>query len=132
MSQQHGNLVVVTSSLPGLGTPEVPQVFTPAAAAEKLRARGLTTITECALRARAYRKQVPFHLNGRRIVFTLADLAEIAQGQACAAQPRQPAPHPTVPPRPSRGHARSCPQPAAETWRARRSPHPSQTAPEDR
>ena len=58
----------------------LPHVVSPGEAARLLRAAGLTELTECALRTRAYRKQVPFHLNGRRIVFTLADLREIAEG----------------------------------------------------
>jgi len=66
----------------------LPRVFTPAEAAKVLRHLGLTEITECALRTRAYRKQVPFHLNGRRITFTVSDLREIAEGQACMPQPR--------------------------------------------
>ena len=58
-------------------------VFTPAQAAELLRSVGLDEITECALRTRAYRKQIPFHLNGHRIIFTAADLREIAEGTPC-------------------------------------------------
>ena len=42
----------------------LPQVFSPAAAAEVLRDLGLSELTECALRTRAYRRQVPFHMNG--------------------------------------------------------------------
>ncbi len=38
-------------------------------------------MTEARDRTRAYRKQVPFHLNGRRITFTLSDLKEIAEGK---------------------------------------------------
>lgn len=59
----------------------LPKVFTPIEAARLLRHLGLTEITECALRTRAYRKQVPFHLNGRRIIFTLADLREILKAR---------------------------------------------------
>jgi hypothetical protein len=66
---------------------DLPPVFCPAAAAEALRGLGLTGMTECALRTRAYRKQVPFHLNGRRIIFTLADLRVIAEGEAFSPQP---------------------------------------------
>ena len=58
------------------------RVFTPEQAAGVLREIGLDGITDCALRTRAYRKQIPFHLNGHRIIFTLADLREIAEGQA--------------------------------------------------
>src|SRR6202050_1285124 len=64
----------------------LPCLFTPLAAAQMLRGSGLTDMTECALRTRAYRKQVPFHRNGRRIVLTDADLRRIAEGQ-----PRRPA-----------------------------------------
>ncbi len=49
-----------------LSTLGLPQIFAPRQAAEILRGLGLTEMTECALRTRAYRKQVPFHLNGRR------------------------------------------------------------------
>ena len=61
---------------------DLPQLFTPAQAAEILRSLGLTEMSECALRTRAYRRQVPFHLNGRRIRFTASDLREIVEGQA--------------------------------------------------
>jgi hypothetical protein len=85
-----------------------------------LRSHGLTTITECALRARAYRKQVPFHLNGRSIVFTLADLAEIVEGQARRPLSRQTwAQQTATARRPRRRPTRHCPEPV-ETWRARR------------
>src|ERR1700677_903233 len=63
------------------------QVFTPAQAAEALRSIGLDAMTACALRTRAYRKQIPFHLNGHRIIFTIEALREIAQGQAIRPQP---------------------------------------------
>lgn len=56
-------------------------VFSPAQAAEILRNLGLGDLTECALRTRAYRRQVPFHQNGRRITFTIEDIREIAEGQ---------------------------------------------------
>jgi hypothetical protein len=36
-------------------------------------------MTETALRSRAYRRQIPFHLNGRKITFTESDLREIAE-----------------------------------------------------
>lgn len=51
-------------------------VCCPAQAAEILRHLGLTEMTEmteCALRTRAYRRQIPFHRNGNRIIFTLSD-----------------------------------------------------------
>lgn len=66
----------------------LPRVYAPSEAAEILRGLGLAEITECALRTRAYRKQVPFHLNGRRITFTIDDLREIAEGEARRPQPR--------------------------------------------
>jgi hypothetical protein len=96
----------------------LPQVFFPAAAAAVLRDAGLTELTECALRARAYRRQVPFHRNGRRIVFTLGDLREIAAGEPHASDHRTPATaaarptHRALPPR--------NPTATADCWRARR------------
>ena len=69
---------------------ELPQLFTPAQAAEILRNLGLAEMTECALRTRAYRRQVPFHLNGRRIRFTTGDLREILEGQARRPKPADP------------------------------------------
>jgi hypothetical protein len=69
-------------------------VFSPAVAAEILRSLGLTEMTECALRTRAYRKQVPFHLNGRRITFTIGDLRMIAEGTAAVLSPEPTAPSP--------------------------------------
>ena len=68
---------------------DLPSVFEPPRAAEILRGLGLTSMTECALRARAYRRQVPFHRNGNRITFTLDDLKEIAQGQASRPEPQE-------------------------------------------
>jgi hypothetical protein len=99
---------------------ELPRLFTPAQAAEILRGLGLTEMTECALRTRAYRRQVPFHLNGRRIRFTAADLREIVEGQPHRPWPAG-EPHPLPPARspahrPSSAHHRERPQP---TWRAR-------------
>ncbi len=41
---------------------DLPQVFLPADAARVLRDLGLAEMTECALRTRAYRKQVPFQM----------------------------------------------------------------------
>src|SRR5258708_5916695 len=77
----------------GLGATSLQQVFTPVAAAEALRALGRAEMTACALRPRAYRQQVPFPLNGGRIVSTLAALREIPEGQ-----PRRPRPLPAAPP----------------------------------
>lgn len=105
---------------------DLPQLFSPAQAAEILRSLGLPEMTECALRTRAYRGQVPFHLNGRRIRFTITDLREIAEGQP--RRPRSsddadvPIPSPPAPKAPPRGRSRTLsgtgPQ---ESWRARRS-----------
>jgi hypothetical protein len=99
---------------------DLPQLFTPAQAAEILRSLGLTEMTECALRTRAYRRQVPFHLNGRRIRFTTSDLREILEGQA-----RRPKPGGTSQALPSRSRstsrrtqARRAERPP-QAWRAR-------------
>ena len=112
----------------------LPHIFLPSEAAELLRNAGLSEITECALKTRAYRKQVPFHLNGRRIVFTLDDLREIAEGEACRPQP--PAPATTDLPSPQSARARrSSPrraQPPAEVWRARRPGDVTNRTPRDR
>ena len=99
---------------------DLPRLFTPAQAAEILRGLGLTEMTECALRTRAYRRQVPFHLNGRRIRFTATDLREIVEGQA--QRPRSPDEARALPPpsrrapRPSSSHRHKRPP---QTWRAR-------------
>ena len=63
-------------------------VFSPAQAVEILRELGLEDLTECALRTRAYRRQVPFHQSGRRIIFTVDDIREIAEGQPHQPEPR--------------------------------------------
>lgn len=86
-----------------------------------LRSLGLMDMTECALRTRAYRRQVPFHLNGRRILFTLGDLREIAEGETCPPPPRTHAATPGATPRPTT-RRRPAPQHSASTgdrWRAR-------------
>jgi hypothetical protein len=102
----------------GLG---LPRLFAPAEAAEILQQLGLPEMTECALRTRAYRRQVPFHLNGRRIRFTSGDLRQIAEGQA-----RRPKPADTLPTQPRKqAHRRSSTRSAdhpPQTWRARRPP----------
>ncbi len=67
----------------------LPPVFELPEAAKILRRLGLTSMTECALCTRAYRKQVPFHRNGNRITFTVDDLKEIAEGQASRPEPRE-------------------------------------------
>jgi len=102
----------------------LPQVFTPAGAAKVLRDLGLTEMTECALRTRAYRKQVPFHMNGRRIIFTLSDLKEIAEGEACRPQLRNERAASRTVARPGRQHrtAHRSGEAPADAWRARR-PH---------
>ncbi len=100
----------------------LPQVFSAAGAAEILRDLGLTEMTECALKTRAYRKQVPFHLNGRRIIFTLSDLREIVEGEACKPQLRAERAVPGMALRPSRHHrpAHRDSEATADPWRARR------------
>jgi hypothetical protein len=110
---------------------DLPQLFAPAEAAAILRHLGLTEMTECALRTRAYRRQVPFHLNGRRIRFTADDLREVVEGQA-----RRPEPADAAPSRPSRTQAprRSLARQAdhpPQTWRARR-PNGTPAADEER
>lgn len=56
-------------------------VFEPPRAAYLLRRLGLTAITAGTLRARAHKKKIPFHRNGRRLFFTLADIKEIADSE---------------------------------------------------
>jgi hypothetical protein len=110
--------IAVDYAAADVGPLGLPQVFFPAAAAAVLRNAGLTELTECALRARAYRRQVPFHRNGRRIVFTLGDLREIATGESHASGRRAHATavarptHHALPPRNSTA--------TADCWRARR------------
>jgi hypothetical protein len=106
----------------------LPQVFTPARAAEALRAAGLQEMTECALRTRAYRRQIPFHLNGRRIFFTMEDLREISQGVAYKPEvdkyPEQGPPHkhdvPTLRQTATRRKAPQVNDAVDGQWRARR------------
>lgn len=108
---------------------DLPRLFTPVQAAEILRGLGLTEMTECALRTRAYRRQVPFHLNGRRIRFTVTDLREIVEGQAQPpratdeARPLPPTGHRRAP-RPSSAHHHERPP---QAWRARSSRTTSST-----
>ena len=99
----------------------LPHVFSPAEAAGLLRAAGLTELTECALRTRAYRKQVPFHLNWRRIVFTPGDLREIADGEARRPQPPATAAMPGATPQPAPRRRPLVRRTAADgdPWRAR-------------
>jgi hypothetical protein len=106
---------------------DLPQLFAPAEAAEILRHLGLTEMTECALRTRAYRRQVPFHLNGRRVRFTASDLREIVEGSARRPEPADAAPsQPSRRQAPRRSLARSADRPP-QTWRARR-PHATPAA----
>jgi hypothetical protein len=106
------------TSITGL---DLPQLFAPAQAAEILRRLGLTELTECALRTRAYRRQVPFHLNGRRIRFTASDLREIVEGQS--RRPKSIDVTASLPPggrrTPRRSPTRTTDHPP-QTWRARR------------
>lgn len=95
---------LLTAATIGLSTLGVPRVYSPAEAAAILRHAGLREMTECALRTRAYRKQVPFHLNGRRITFTLSDLSEIAEGRAHRPPPPAEARHQAAQPPPTRHH----------------------------
>jgi hypothetical protein len=120
-------LSAATAGLSALG---VPRVYSPAEAAAILRQAGLREMTECALRTRAYRKQVPFHLNGRRIIFTLSDLTEIAEGRAHRPPPQAEARHrATQPPRTQRHRATPHRSGATEhRWQARR-PHDGRSRP---
>jgi hypothetical protein len=109
---------------PGPGLSLTP-VFGPAQAAGILRGLGLTDMTECALRTRAYRKQIPFHMNGRRITFTVDDLRDIAEGQArCPSEPAEPrtSAASAVPKtrRPQRPAASPAGPADPDPWRARR------------
>jgi hypothetical protein len=120
-----GEPASISEPRPDPGPPGIPQVFSPAEAAAALREAGLREMTECALRTRAYRKQVPFHRNGRRIVFTLSDLRDIAAGE-----PQLPVPHretaatAIAPPRAHQHRSSSrIARPPADPWRARRHRH---------
>jgi hypothetical protein len=119
------NPAPVATDLAGL---DLPRLFSPVQAAEILRGLGLAEMTECALRTRAYRRQIPFHRNGRRFQFTASDLREIAEGQAqhpkSTGVPRPPA-HavartaPALTTAPRRSTARTADRPPV-AWRARR------------
>jgi hypothetical protein len=114
--------------IPGAGEVEgLPPVFEPSRAAEVLHRLGLSAITECALKTRAYRKQVPCHRNGHRIIFTLDDLKEIAQGQAqrpvARGERKPPSTRPETPAQrrlPRQARKRGHDAPAEGAWRARR------------
>lgn len=101
---------------------DLPQLFSAAEAAEILRRLGLAEMTECGLRTRAYRRQVPFHMNGRRIRFTASDLREIIESQVrrpASAGPREAASPSSRTSRRSPAHTDQRPP---QTWRARKSP----------
>jgi hypothetical protein len=125
LSHLHSSLAYVTNQADGRSahheSRDLPQVFSPADAVHVLRGLGLTSMTECALRTRAYRKQVPFHLNGRRITFTLGDLQEIAEGKACRPQPRTLAAKRSAMPRSARHHHPTMRdgETKPDAWRAR-------------
>lgn len=117
--QVSGESAATTVDLPALG---LPQVFSPEQAAAILRELGLGGMTENALRTRAYRRQVPFHLNGRRITFTVSDLREIAEGDTCRPRPRaeaDTAAHALPSVRRRRSPARSSDGAKTGHWRAR-------------
>jgi hypothetical protein len=95
------------------------RTFSPAQAALILRDLGLTEMTECALRTRAYRRQVPFHLNGHRIRFTASDLREIAEGEAQHPAARSGPVRPSASQREPRQRASKPSEPAQHAWRAR-------------
>jgi hypothetical protein len=101
------------------------RVFTPGRAAEILRSLGLDEITECALKTRAYRKQIPFHMNGHRVIFTVDDLREIAEGDAHRPEaPREQAQPAAAVPQKARRHRRLEVSPASPArWRAREIPN---------
>jgi hypothetical protein len=110
--------------------PGLSRVFTPAQAAQALRDIGLENITECALRTRAYRKQIPFHLNGNRIIFTIDDLREIAQGTPRrprpATDPSSPPATPSSPrPAPRRMTTTTTTTTEPDSWRSKRPRHAS-------
>jgi hypothetical protein len=117
-----GRCVSPPTSMPDLHASvtglDLPQLFAPAEAAAILRHLGLTEMTECALRTRAYRRQVPFHLNGRRIRFTADDLREIVEGQSRRPESKGAAPQSARGQAHRRSQARAADHPP-QTWRAR-------------
>ena len=110
-------------AVPDVSSLGLAPVYSPTQAAKILRSLGLEDLTECALRTRAYRRQVPFHQNGRRITFTVDDIREIAEGRPQRPEPRMPAERAgQASPRParrrrSRAEVRDITQ---APWRARR------------
>ena len=96
-------------AVPDAGSLGLTRVFSPVQAVEILRNLGLEDLTECALRTRAYRRQIPFHQNGRKITFTVDDIREIAEGR-----PQRPESRPRA--------GRAAPVPLSEARHGRRSP----------
>ena len=111
---------------------DLPQLFSAAEAAEILRRLGLAEMTECGLRTRAYRRQVPFHMNGRRIRFTASDLREIIESQARRPQPADPREAVFRSSRTSRRSPARTGQRPTQTWRARSAPGAGAVAGEQR
>lgn len=113
----------VVMAMPDVGSLGLARVFSPAQAAEILRDLGLEDLTECALRTRAYRRQVPFHQNGRKITFTVDDLREIAEGQPHRPEFRtlvEESASVTAAPVRRRRSPAATREPVREPWRARR------------
>jgi hypothetical protein len=110
--------------VPDAATLGLAPVFSPAQTAEILRSLGLEDMTECALRTRAYRRQVPFHQNGRRITFTVDDIRQIAEGRPRRPEPRtrddQPAQASAQPARRRRRPPAEAGDIRQAPWRARR------------
>ena len=106
--------------LPDIGSLEIARVFSPAQAVDILHSLGLEDLTECALLTRAYRRQVPFHRNGRKIIFTVGDLREIVEGQPQRPEPRARASTPEPAPAVPRQRRRSVTKLPGGPWRARR------------
>ncbi len=88
----------------------LPQIFTPVQAAEILRELGLAEMTDTALLTRAYRRQVPFPLNGRRVRFTASDLREIVEAHSVRPQePGDPSTRPGSPREQPADQRHACP-----------------------
>jgi hypothetical protein len=107
-------------AVPDIEPLEIARVFSPAQAVDVLRSLGLEDLTECALLTRAYRRQVPFHRNGRKIIFTVGDLREIVEGQPQRPEPRARASAPEPAPTAPRTRRRSATTALGGPWRARR------------
>ena len=112
----------VCMAVPDVRSLEITPVFSAAQAVDVLRGLGLEDLTECALLTRVYRRQVPFHRNGRKIIFTIGDLREIVEGQPERPEPRTrastPEPDLAAVRRPRR--RRSATAAPGGPWRARR------------